>query len=74
MNIDSPLRSLTPHQYSLLLEQARRDALRLRREAIADFWSAVARAARAGLQAMRRHVSTSAARTPATPKATPCPR
>ncbi len=74
MNIDSPTRSLTPHQYTLLMEQAKRDALRLRREAFADFWDAVARAVRAGLQAMRRHVNASTARTPSTPKATPCPR
>jgi hypothetical protein len=57
MNIDSPLRSLTPHQYTLLMERAKRDALNLRREAIAEFWAAAARALRAGLQAVRRSVT-----------------
>lgn len=74
MNIDSPLRSLTPHQYTLLMEQAKRDALRLRREAIADFWAGVARAVRSGLQALRRYVNAPTRRTASTPKATPCPR
>lgn len=60
MNID--LHALTPQQYSLLVEQAKRDALRLRRDAIAGFWAAVARAARGGLQALRRRSTMRRAR------------
>jgi hypothetical protein len=70
VKLDSPLRPLTAQQYALLVEQAKRDALRLRRQAIADFWSAVARAVRGGLQALRNRVNA----LPWTRKATPCPR
>lgn len=75
MNIDSPLPSLTPHQYMLLMEQAKRDALRLRREAIAEFWADVASALRAALQAVvRRRVNAATAAPHSTRKAAPCPR
>jgi hypothetical protein len=40
----TPLRSLGPDEHARLIEQAKREALRLRREAIAAFWSGLARA------------------------------
>jgi len=51
------LLGLTPEQYTQLMEQARRDAVRLRREAIAGFGQAVAASARAALAALRRRVA-----------------
>jgi len=38
---ESLQRTLGPEGYALLMEQAKRDALRLRREAIAAFWAAL---------------------------------
>jgi hypothetical protein len=74
MNTDSPLRSLSPHQYTLLMEQAKRDALRLRREAIADFWASIGNALRAALKSAARHVNNAIASFPRKRKSTPCPR
>jgi hypothetical protein len=75
MNTDSPLRSLSPHQYTLLMEQAKRDALRLRREAIADFWASIGNALRAALKSAGRHMKNNAiASIPRKRKSAPCPR
>ena len=52
MHTDSPLHSLTPHQRMLLVEQAKRDAPRLRREAIAAFWDDLAQALRGALRSL----------------------
>jgi hypothetical protein len=38
MHTDSPLHTLTPYQSMLLSERAKREALRLRGEAIDAFW------------------------------------
>jgi hypothetical protein len=64
MNTDLPLRSLSPHP--LLMEQAKREALRLRREAIAAFWADVAQGVRNAPRRLRSIVSQR--------KAVPCPR
>lgn len=69
MNSTEPrLHSISPHQYTLLMERAKRDALRLRREAIAAFWSDIARALRGALKRVR----TDALATPH--RAAPLPR
>jgi hypothetical protein len=65
---ESPLHSISPHQYTLLMERAKQDALRLRREAIAAFWTDIARA----LSAALRRVQSSAF--VATRRAVPSPR
>jgi hypothetical protein len=72
MQSDSPLRSLSPHQHALLMEQAKREAQRLRREAITAFWDGVAHALGAALQAGRQRVS--ALRRTSIAKAAPCQR
>ena len=74
MNTDSPLRSLSPHQYTLLMEQAKREALRLRREAIADFWASIGTAVRAALKSAARHMNVASVSLPWKRKAAPCPR
>jgi hypothetical protein len=38
MHTDSPLHTLTPYQSMLVMERAKREAVRLRREAIDTFW------------------------------------
>jgi hypothetical protein len=54
MNSTEPrLHSISPHQYTLLMERAKRDALRLRREAIAAFWSDIAHALGGALKRLR---------------------
>jgi hypothetical protein len=72
MHTDSPLGSLSPHQYTLLMERAKRDALRLRHEAIAAFWSDLARAARQASRGLLRHARTPIAPTLTTGKPIPC--
>jgi hypothetical protein len=64
-HLSSP-RPLTPHQYTLLMEQAKHDAVVLRREAIAAFWAAVGGRLRAALSALTRRGSPE--------QATACPR
>jgi hypothetical protein len=51
------LLGLTPEQYTQLMEQAQRDAVRLRGEAIAGFGLAIASGARAALAALRRRLA-----------------
>jgi hypothetical protein len=38
MNTDSPLYAQTPYQSMLVMERAKQEAVRLRREAIDAFW------------------------------------
>jgi hypothetical protein len=64
-HLTSP-RPLMPRQYTLLMEQAKRDAVRLRREAIAAFWAAVAARLRDALPALSRRARP--------PEALACPR
>jgi hypothetical protein len=53
----NPILGLTPRQHARLLEQAKKEAHRLRREAIDAFASALVGAARSALGALRRAVS-----------------
>lgn len=57
MPTETRLLGLTPEQYTQLMEQAQRDAVRLRREAIAGLGLAVAAGVRAALAALRRRVA-----------------
>ena len=65
---ESPLHSISPHQYTLLMERAKRDAMRLRREAITAFWADVARAVRSALKRGRTDVFATAHRTAPLPR------
>jgi hypothetical protein len=65
---ESPLHSLSPQQYTLRMELAKQEALRLRREAIAALWHSLARALRGALKRGRSVVATPAR------EASPCPR
>jgi hypothetical protein len=54
----------SPLEYSALIDAAKVRAIQLRREAIRDFWLAVARGARCAWHTIRRHVPTSRHRRP----------
>jgi hypothetical protein len=49
--------SLTPQQHALLMDQAKEEATRLRREAIDAFFGSLAGVARSAISALRRAVS-----------------
>ena len=48
----------SPQEFAALMDDAKRRATALRREAIHDFWSAVADAVRSAWRALRRTRST----------------
>jgi hypothetical protein len=52
MNNHSPYRGLTPMQFAALMDAAKERATQARREAINDFWDAVARHARTAWRAV----------------------
>ena len=58
MNTERFAPRLSPQEFAALMDDAKRRATARRREAIDDFWSAVADAVRSAWRAMRRTRST----------------
>ena len=67
MNDYSTYRALTPLQFAAVMDSAKRRAIQARREAIDEFWNAVAQRLRSAWHALARGVQRHSGKAMTTP-------